>query len=336
MSDRPEVIVDPTLDVFALLHVKHALPARLHAGGDWAIAFTGSSHVKFGAILAGSCWMALGHERGNPGIELHAGDGYLVVGPTPYVLASDLSLPHVPGAEVFANSPDRVAHYGSPDEAVILGGEVIFDERNAELLLDALPPFVLMRADDPQAPRAGAVVRTAIELLADEAAGAGLGSELMTERLADLLLLQALRVVAGRGGAEAERGWLRGLGDPEIGAALRLMHGDVARRWTVAELGAAVGMSRSSFAQRFRELVGVPPLDYLLRWRMRAAAEALAHQGATITAVALDAGYTSDSAFSNAFKRVMGVAPSHHRRDAPVAVSARVPASHLDSTRRSA
>jgi AraC-like DNA-binding protein len=300
----------------------------------WGIRFTGSEHVKFGALLAGSCWLALGHAPGSPGVELHAGDGWLIVGPTPYLVASDLSLPSVSGEDVFRNHVDRVARHGSPERTVVLGGDVHLDARNADLLLDALPPIVLMRAEGSRAPHAGAVVRTAIELLAEEAARPGLGSALMTERLAELLLLQALRAVAEGGdgrasdGAERvgagllpgvvprERGWLRGLGDPQIGTALRMMHGDVARRWTVAEPGAAVGMSRSSFAQRFRELVGAPPLDYLRRWRMRAAADALTRDGATITAVALDWGYGSDSAFSNAFRRVMGVAPSRHRRAA--------------------
>jgi AraC-like DNA-binding protein len=92
------------------------------------------------------------------------------------------------------------------------------------------------------------------------------------------------------------------------------MHGDVARRWTVERLAEAVGLSRSTFAARFREIVGVPPLHYLLQWRMRLARNALSNNGKTITSVAFSLGYDSESAFSNTFKRVVGHSPSEYRQ----------------------
>lgn len=150
-------------------------------------------------------------------------------------------------------------------------------------------------------------------------------SALIGERLAAVLLVQALRIVAASGGCESGPGWLTALADAQVGDALRLMHANVARRWTVGELASAVAMSRSSFALRFRRLVGEPPLEYLLRRRMRTAAAALRDPARTVGSVGYELGYTSDSAFSNAFKRVMGVAATHHRAIASLAVGPRLP-----------
>ncbi|MDO8211748.1 AraC family transcriptional regulator [Conexibacter sp. CPCC 206217] len=319
MRDRPTSTADPLSDVLDLLRVERAVSAVLEAGGAWAVRFPPYAHVKFSAVLRGSCWL-VADGVAEP-VRLHAGDAYLLADGAPYVLASDLGLEPVEAGPIFerARAEGRAARVGDqacgghPD-LVISGGGFSFDARNAALLLDALPPLVVMRGDDPAAPRAAAVVRAAVELLAAERAQPSLGSGLMQERLADVLFLQALRVVVASGASPAQRGWLSALGDPQIGAALRLMHGEIARRWTVAELAAAVGMSRSSFAERFRRLVGAAPLDYLLQWRMRTAARALEDPARTVSSVAYAWGYTSDSAFSNAFKRVMGSAPAHYRR----------------------
>jgi AraC-like DNA-binding protein len=311
MRDHPRSAVDPLYDVLQLLRVERAISAGLEAGGAWALRFPPYEHVKFSAVLAGSCWLAV--DGVAEPIRLRAGDAYLLTNGASYRLASDLDLPAADAVPVFHAAEGRIARCGG-DEVVLTGGGFAFDPRNAELLLDALPPVVVMRGDDPAMTRAAAVVRAAVQLLASERAEPALGSELMAERLADVLFLQALRVVVASGASLQRTGWLSALGDPQIGAALRLMHGDVTRRWKVAELAAAVGMSRSSFAERFRRLVGSAPLDYLLRWRMRTAARALEDPARTVSSVAYAWGYSSDSAFSNAFKRVMGSAPAHYRR----------------------
>jgi AraC-like DNA-binding protein len=231
----------------------------------------------------------------------------------PYRLGSAPTGRAESGAAVFARAGAGVAHAGFGTDVVLLGGSLVFASRHAGLLLDALPPLIVLRGDDPDTAGGAGIVRATIQILADEARSPGLGSGLVVERLADVLLVQALRAVAARGGAQGGRGWLAALADPQVGQALRLMHADVARRWTVAELGAAVGLSRSSFAERFRRLVGQPPLDYLLGWRMAAAAEALEAGDRTVSSVAGEWGYASDSAFSAAFKRVMGNAPARYR-----------------------
>ena len=137
----------------------------------------------------------------------------------------------------------------------------------------------------------------------------------MRKQLTHILFVQVLRtLLTPRGPASGVApGWLGALSDHQVGAALTLLHEQPARRWTVADLAAAVSMSRSSFAMRFRTLVGLPPLDYLVRWRIQTAARALRFTDRTVAAIGADLGYTSESAFSNAFKRVLGQTPSRYR-----------------------
>jgi AraC-like DNA-binding protein len=168
------------------------------------------------------------------------------------------------------------------------------------------------------------VLQPILQLLGDETSGDSPGSAAMRVQLTQILFVQALRtlLIPGNQGGGRVSGWLGALGDDCIGGALALIHREPARRWTVAELATEVGLSRSSFAQRFRELVGLPPVDYLVRWRIQSAARILRSSDRTVASVAAQFGYTSESAFSNAFKRVTGQSPARHRRIRPWAGSA--------------
>ncbi|MET8161412.1 AraC family transcriptional regulator [Sphaerisporangium sp. NPDC005289] len=309
--------MDPLSTVLSLLNVESALPLRFEAGGSWAMTFDGYPHVKCGAVLAGSCWIAVGDLAP---VLVEAGDCYLINGGAPYRMFSDPLVEPVHASVVFRETVDAVLRWGG-DEVVIVGGPITLDMANARLLLDVLPPFVHAPAESDQAE----VLQAALRLLARENAAPGLGSEFMTDRVAQIIFIQILRAHAraASGEGRAPGGWLSALMDPQIGTALRLMHQDNGRRWTVAELAAEVGMSRSSFAERFRSAVGSAPLDYLLRWRMHSAGQDLRATGRTISAVAAAWGYGSESAFSNAFKRVMGVSPRAYRAGRGAAQAAR-------------
>jgi AraC-like DNA-binding protein len=302
--------MDPLSDIFALLNVESALSARLEAGGDWAIRFSAYRHVKFGAVLAGSCWLSV--DGIDQPLRLDAGDCYLLTNGQPYRIAGDLKTEATDGAIVFAQAVDGVARLGNGEGTTLIGGRFTFDEVNAKLLLDLLPPMIHIRSGSDPA----AVLRSMLDLLARETATAQLGAALMADRLAHVLFIQALRAYV----ASEERppvGWLGALADSKIGVVLRLMHGDVARKWTLPELADAVGMSRSSFSSRFKTLVGLAPLDYFLRWRMHLAGQALRSEDRTVSSVALELGYAFESAFSTAFKRVMGCAPKQYRMGQP-------------------
>ena len=154
-----------------------------------------------------------------------------------------------------------------------------------------------------------------LRLIATETRHPRPGGEAVITRLSDILVIQAIRAWIGTADA-AQAGWLGALRDPQIGAALALIHSDPARAWTVAELAGELAMSRSAFAARFTELVGEPVVQYLTRWRMQVATEALREDGATVAELAGALGYRSEAAFARAFKRVVGVAPGAVKREA--------------------
>jgi len=311
--------VDPLADVFGLLDVRSVECARLEADAPWAVAFGGYRHVKLGAVLRGECVISV---DGVPGeLRLGPGDCYLLGNGRPYRLASGSGVRATPSAEVFAGFvPGTVVRVGEGRDATVVGSGFEFDAANAAVLTDVLPALVHVPADSAHA----GAIRAALQMLGPETAAPGLASSVITERLAHILLIQVLRAHIAAEGAHGGA-WLTALADPQIGSALTLIHQNPAHDWTVAQLAAKAGMSRSSFAARFSELVGVPPLEYVARWRMRAAARDLRYSDKKIATIAAAAGYASESAFSHAFKRALGSSPGRYRaerRAAPDVVSA--------------
>ncbi|GAA3745504.1 AraC family transcriptional regulator [Streptomyces tremellae] len=311
---RPaEPTADPLSDILSSLNLRTGSLSGFDAGGDWSFSFGVHEHIKIGVVLSGGFWLSVddGDWR-----ELRAGDCYLQAARASFRVASRPGLATEPGAPVFQASRTRIVPLGdpaAPRRTRALGGSVTFLDTTVALLLEGLPPAVTIPAGTPEA----LAMRPLLELLmAETAAGRRLGGAVMSERLTELLFVQALRALAAGGGGHRLSGWLGALGDDRIGEALVLMHQDPAHGWTVAELGAKAGMSRAAFASRFRALVGLPPLDYLQRWRVLAAGRELRTGDRTVASVAARWGYGSESAFSNAFKRVTGVSPGRYREGA--------------------
>ena len=307
--------MDPLSEVLAMLDVRTAQPARLEAGGRWALRFPGNQPLKLGALLAGQCWVTA---EGAEPIQLHAGDCYLLSSGRPYQLGSDLETEPADAHALFTQcfpgnyyNPSR----DDPGRCIVLSAGVSLDDTGGALLLHGLPPCVRIAADSHRAH----VLKPILQLLGDETSSPSPGSAAMTAQLTQILFVQALRTLLPSYDQPECRvsGWLGALGDDCIGNALALIHKEPARRWTVAELGTAVGMSRSAFAARFRALVGLSPMDYLVRWRVHSAARILRSSDRTVASVAAEFGYTSESSFSNTFKRVTGHAPARHRHLTP-------------------
>jgi AraC-like DNA-binding protein len=191
----------------------------------------------------------------------------------------------------------------------MLGGWFRFDRANAPLLAKLLPPVIHVRRDEPGASR----LRSIVELIAGEADTSHSGRDLILERLVEVLLVEALRFRRSAP-ASQERGLLAGLSDPGIARALHAIHADVAREWTVAELARVAIMSRAAFAERFARTVGMPPMQYLLEWRMAIARDSLRRERPPLAQLAERVGYRSASAFSAAFTRLNGSAPSEFAR----------------------
>jgi AraC-like DNA-binding protein len=300
--------VDPLSEVLSLLSARSVLSASLRLGGEWSIRFP-SEGVKFNAVMRGRCFLL--QEGSDEVVTVDAGDCFLLTNCGSYVLCSDPLLTPVDARGIFSEGTDgSMRHEGDRDDFLAIGGRITLDDADAALLLDALPRVFRVAGASPEAP----VIRWLLTRLVDEWTSMRPGGALAADHLAQLLFVEVIRAwLQSSSGPTA--GWLHAMGDRRVGAAMRLLHGEPARRWRLQDLAEAAGMSRSNFALRFRQLAGVAPLDYLLRWRMRLAAKALRTGGETISSIAYSLGYQSESAFSNAFRRVMGVAPQQYRRD---------------------
>jgi AraC-like DNA-binding protein len=206
--------------------------------------------------------------------------------------------------------PRRFLHPGAGSPVEVMCGAYAFDGDLCDTMLSALPPAAIVRAG-----AGGSGLRTTLNLLADELATDGPGHQTVLDRVLDLLLVHTLRAHLADP-ATARPGWHRALDDPPVAAALARLHEAPATPWTVASLAAEAGLSRAAFARRFAVAVGEPPLAYLTRWRMRLAEELLQQEGATLARVARAVGYSSEFAFSAAFKRERGMAPAAWRRAA--------------------
>ena len=201
--------------------------------------------------------------------------------------------------------PWGAAHGLSGADTELLCGAYLHDRSQIHPLLADLPEVIHLPAEVGRQ----AELRAAIDLLRAEVHAARPGADAMIPALLEILLLQILRAWS----AGAGTGWARALRDPAVATALRAIHGDVARPWTVAELAAEAGLSRAALARRFGALTGRPPLTYLTWWRMTVAAGLLRGGDAPLAAVARRVGYTSEYAFAHAFKRVLGLPPGVYR-----------------------
>lgn len=268
--------------------------------------FEAFPHVKIGGVVRGETWLAL---DGREPVHLREGDFYLLSNPPAYSLGSSLSVEPLPAATLWETAAEGAVRIGSVDDedTYLCGGYFWFDELNAPILLDILPPLVHVRADDPRI-RSLAYVT---ELLSGEVGTCAIGRSLILDHLVQILLVQVLRAHAEQ--ADRPVGWLGALVDDGIGAALRAMHANVARRWTVEELAGISHLSRSGFAKSFKRQVGLAPLEYLIQWRMSLARDALRRNTHTISELAFTIGYESESAFSTAFRRVVGASPKQFR-----------------------
>ncbi|PWC60159.1 hypothetical protein TSH58_28790 [Azospirillum sp. TSH58] len=291
--------------------------ARLAARGDWSIRFQPPDTIKFNVVTAGTCWIRADGTDGTEAPQrLDAGDCFVVVRGG-FVLASAPDLPPVPAREVF-RAPGGEARVdagdGAPDgadEVRFLGGSVRFDRWDGGLLFDLLPRLLMIRGGAPGA----APVGWLLEQLDREWRGGTAGSQLACNDLLRLMFIHALRTHLSEQ-PPLGANWLAASLEPSIGRALGAIHAEPCRNWTLAELAGIAGRSRSSFAAAFRERVGMPPIDYLLRWRMRLAATRLRQGQEPVSAIAASLGYLSDSAFSATFRRIMGVSPARYRREA--------------------
>ncbi|MBE1878810.1 helix-turn-helix transcriptional regulator [Myceligenerans pegani] len=298
---------DRLSEVFDLVEVRGVLTGGVVARGAWRAGAAVGHPLKFFAMLSGSARLMAG--RLEEPIELVAGDIGILNGPAwvEWRGGPDDEMPHDAVVQDFPPlALDGAAADGAAD--VFVGGRIDLNPAGESLLLAALPPLCHVRAAE-----ASPALRATVDLLLAELATPGLGSEFALRQHGQLLLLEMLRAYVAQ--AEVPPGWLRLLADRQLRPALDLMHSEPGHPWGLHDLARAATMSRTTFAERFRDVAGVPPLTYLSRWRMMLAQRALRDGDTRVAQLAAQLGYGSESAFSNAFKRETGLSPMGYRRE---------------------
>ncbi|MCM3885517.1 AraC family transcriptional regulator [Frankia sp. R82] len=291
----------------------HSNSNRLWA--PWGIRFPPTDGAGFHIVLMGTCWLL---RAGARPLRLAAGDIVLLPREPGHALADDPASPLTDfRADPHGPIPSEHADgYGGPGPGgrtvtELLCGAYMFDRFRLHPLLADLPDVIHLPARVGHHPR----LRAAVDLLGAELAEPRAGAAASMSALLDLLLLYMLRAWFDDHSTGSSTGWSAALADPAVSAALRAMHAEPEMPWTVRELGARVGLSRTVFAQRFTALVGKPPLAYLTWWRMTMAARLLRETDSPLPAVARRCGYSSEFAFAKTFKREFGVPPGAFRRE---------------------
>ena len=297
--------MDPLSDVLSILRPRGYMFRALDAGGQWSLRFPPLDGIRCYALQSGSCWLIV--EDGSEPLLLSAGDCVLLTRKQSFRLASDPSLEPGDAVAVFSAAREGgVATVNGGGELSGLGGFFKFDGKHAAVLLALLPPVVHIRKDSDRT-----TLRWTMETMMRELSEPQAGGSLVAQHLGHMVLVLALRLHLAEG-SKAGVGWLFALADKQMGAAINAMHSEPARRWTLESLAEQACMSRSSFAQKFKESVGEPPMEYLVRWRMMLAGDKLLNSSDSISVIGYSLGYESDSAFSAAFRRTMGCSPRQY------------------------
>jgi AraC-like DNA-binding protein len=269
--------------------------------------------IAYHVITEGCCFANI---VGEEPIALEAGEVIVFTKSAPHVLSSSPGMradPCAPSAlDAVAGSqlPFFINCGGDgPVSAKLVCGYLACDAQPFNPLIENLPPVI--KAGDPKGGDAGWLGQF-IRLATMESADKRAGGEIVLAKLSELMFIEVVRRYLEALPPE-QAGWLVGLRDPFVGKALSLIHASPARNWTIEALAKDVGLSRSVLAERFADLVGMPPMSYLAKWRMQIASGLLSSGSANIATVAAEVGYGSEAAFSRAFKKLVGVPPSAWR-----------------------
>ena len=291
-------------EVIALLQPRAVFSRRISGAGRWGVRYSAFGEPSFCAVLEGSCRLTV---DGHRPLTLEAGDFVLLPATPGFTMSSfepgdsNASTPRL--TSKILGEVRHGTRGGRPDVR-LLGGWFVFGSTDTALFVSLLPSLVHVRGVER--------LSTLVRLVAEEASERRAGRDLVLTRLVEVLLIEALRATPSD---DAPPGLLRGLADTRLAVAIRQMHSQLSRSWTVRSLARTAGLSRSAFFERFRRTVGLPPMEYLLAWRIAVAQDLLRREDVGLDEVAERVGYSSASTFSSAFSRHVGRPPGRYARE---------------------
>jgi len=273
-----------------------------------------ASHLMiYHYVLEGEFRLRVDGDAGE-GLALRAGELVMLPRNDLHLMGTDLTLPPALGQDII--QPPRsgelfsIRHGGNGARTRMVCGFLGCDGVDSSPVIPALPPVLKLGL----AAGAGAEwIRSTFQYAAEEVSAGRPGSETVLAKLSELLFVETVRRYVETL-PDGQTGWLAGLRDPHLARALALIHRDIARPWTVEALSRDVGLSRTALADRFIRLIGMPPMQYVARWRMQVAMQRLRGTSASLAQIAEMVGYESEAAFSRAFKKFVGTAPATWRR----------------------
>jgi AraC-like DNA-binding protein len=314
MVGDPWTMVDPLGDALRILRMSGVFYCRSEFTAPWGLALPPFDHsMMFHVVTEGRCSVEIDGvdscvlQPGTVALIPH-GEGHCLIG-DPGVAPIDLV---DASRELLSPRYEVLRHGGGGAQTSMLCGLVHFDHPAAGDLLRLLPRVICHNVTSPQAEW----IHSTLRVVAAEAQALQVGGEALITRLADILVLETVRSWLARNPDRV--GWLGALRDKQIGHALTLIHREPGRDWTLGALATAVAMSRSAFAARFTALVGAPVMRYVTRWKMHAAELSLREERTALSDIADRLGYSSEAAFSRAFKRVTGRSPGSIKRQEDV------------------
>ncbi|MBD9438209.1 AraC family transcriptional regulator [Pseudomonas sp. PDM04] len=266
--------------------------------------------VIFHLITEGQCYVELGDD---PPMLLSAGDVVLFPQGDAHRMSSRPGLKPATSArldEILARRPRQLSYGGGGEVSRLVCGYLACDTRLAGMLLNGLPAIVRVNVRDSNA---GKWLESSVRYALAEARSPRPGGEGVLAKLAEVLFIEVLRLYMHQQG-KGRTGWLAGVGDRIVGTALNALHKKPCHSWTLEELARTAGTSRSVLAERFQQLVGISPMQYLTQWRMLLAANLLRSSNSSLLRIAEEVGYQTDTAFSRAFRREFGAPPAAWRR----------------------
>jgi AraC family transcriptional regulator, alkane utilization regulator len=304
--------MDILSDILRNIQLSGSLWCRTEASAPWGMKIDAMDMAQFHIVKRGSCVFSMDGRKET--LHLSSGDVVLLPYGHEHVLSDSPQTKPVPILELLTKGKKEdcealtIGGKGAP--TTLICGHCQFEQSKVHPLLSSLPPVIHIKGEDE---RTMPWLDATLDFIFNETKAGRPGSQTVITRLVEVLFIQIIRLYIS-GLQENETGWLRGLQNQQISKALNSIHSSPENQWTVDSLSAASGMSRASFAARFKQLVGESPFQYLTRWRMYKATGYLKIPDASIADVAQRVGYQAEAAFSKVFKHHLGVAPGSYRR----------------------